>query len=61
MEVRVERISSEDIEDGRSIAHFTVRSDLVNGIAQRRLSPAPHKALSRALPRALTEARPVSP
>lgn len=37
VEVRVERISSEEIGDGRSIAHFTVRSDLVNGMAQRRL------------------------
>ncbi|CAO3413293.1 hypothetical protein [Azospirillum doebereinerae] len=35
--VRIERISSEDIPDGRSIAHFTVRTDLVNGLAQRRL------------------------
>lgn len=38
VEVRIERISSEDIGDTRSKAHYTVRSDLVNGMAQRRLS-----------------------
>lgn len=41
VEVRVERISSEEIGDGRSMAHYTVRSDLVNGMAQRRLPAAP--------------------
>ncbi|PWC81217.1 hypothetical protein TSH100_28020 [Azospirillum sp. TSH100] len=40
VEVRVEHISSEDIGDGRSIAHFTVRSDLINGLPQRRLEQA---------------------
>ncbi|CBS87511.1 hypothetical protein [Azospirillum lipoferum] len=37
VEVRVERIASEELGDGRSIAHFTVRSDLINGLPQRRL------------------------
>ncbi|WP_042443057.1 hypothetical protein [Azospirillum sp. B510] len=37
VEVRVERISSEELDDGRSLAHFTVRSDLVNGLPHRRL------------------------
>ncbi|PWC39083.1 hypothetical protein [Azospirillum sp. TSO35-2] len=41
VEVRVERIASEELNDGRSIAHFTVRSDLINGLPQRRLSDAP--------------------
>ncbi|MBP2299631.1 hypothetical protein [Azospirillum picis] len=36
VEVRVERIASEELDDGRSIAHYTVRSDLMNGLAQRR-------------------------
>ncbi|KAA0598220.1 hypothetical protein J2848_001447 [Azospirillum lipoferum] len=47
VEVRVERIASEELGDGRSVAHFTVRSDLVNGLPQRRLEQA-----VRALPRA---------
>ncbi len=37
VEVRVERIASEELGDGRSVAHFTVRSDLVNGLPRRRL------------------------
>lgn len=37
VDVRVERIASIEEGDGRSIAHFTVRSDLVNGLPQRRL------------------------
>lgn len=44
VEVRVERIASEELGDGRSIAHFTVRSDLIDGLPQRRLErrPKPH-------------------
>lgn len=41
VEVRVERIASEEVGDGRSIAHFTVRSDLINGLPQRRLEQRP--------------------
>lgn len=37
VDVRVERIASADEGDGRSIAHFIVRSDLVNGLPRRRL------------------------
>ena len=43
VEVRVERIASEELEDGRSIAHFTVRSDLVNGLPHRRLETRSEK------------------
>ncbi|MFD1623785.1 hypothetical protein [Azospirillum griseum] len=39
VEVRIERIASEDMGDTRSKAHYTVRSDLINGMPQRRLSP----------------------
>ncbi|MBY6260669.1 hypothetical protein EI613_01855 [Azospirillum sp. 412522] len=48
VEVRVERIASEEADDGRSMAHFTVRSDLLNGLPQRRLE----KAAAREWPRA---------
>lgn len=41
VEVRVVRISSEEVGDGRSTAHFAVRSDLVNGMAQRRRGARP--------------------
>ncbi|MBK1837658.1 hypothetical protein JHL17_09545 [Azospirillum sp. YIM B02556] len=60
VEVRVERIASEELDDGRSIAHFIVRSDLINGLPHRRLDQrrAPHpqqdarEAAARPLPRA---------
>lgn len=48
VEVRVERIASEELGDGRSIAHFIVRSDLINGLPQRRLEGAAARALPRA-------------
>lgn len=35
--VTVERVASAPDAEGRSLAHFTVRSDLVNGLPQRRL------------------------
>ncbi len=44
VEVRVERLSSEELGDGRSLAHFAVRSDLLNGMARRRLHAAPELA-----------------
>lgn len=44
VEVRVERIASEELGDGRSIAHFTVRSDLINGLPQRRRERRPEKS-----------------
>ncbi|KAA0581520.1 hypothetical protein [Azospirillum sp. Sh1] len=52
VEVRVERLASEDVGDGRSIAHFIVRSDLINGMPQRRLDGRLEGAAARALPRA---------
>ncbi|PWC74778.1 hypothetical protein [Azospirillum sp. TSH64] len=52
VEVRVERIASEEVGDGRSTAHFTVRSDLINGLPQRRLSQRRPDEAARALPRA---------
>lgn len=47
VEVRVERIASEEVEDGRSIAHFAVRSDLINGLPQRRLERRPKQRIEQ--------------
>ncbi len=47
VEVRVERIASEELGDGRSIAHFTVRSDLINGLPQRRLERCPKQQIEQ--------------
>jgi hypothetical protein len=47
VEVRVERIASEELGDGRSIAHFTVRSDLINGLPQRRLERRPKQRIEQ--------------
>ncbi len=40
VEVRIERVASEDMGETRSKAHYTVRSDLINGMPHRRLAPA---------------------
>ncbi|MFP5517966.1 MAG: hypothetical protein ACLGJC_33420 [Alphaproteobacteria bacterium] len=47
VEVRVERIASEEAGDGRSIAHFTVRSDLINGLPRRRLERRPKQPIEQ--------------
>ena len=49
VDVRVERLPSVEVDDGRSIAHFTVRSDLVNGAARRRIGSSEY-GHSRVLP-----------
>ncbi|HYF87012.1 hypothetical protein [Azospirillum sp.] len=49
VEVRVERIASEELGDGRSIAHFTVRSDLINGLPHRRLERRPKQQVGQCL------------
>ncbi|CAO3447202.1 hypothetical protein [Azospirillum largimobile] len=55
VEVRVERLASEELGDGRSIAHFTVRSDLINGLPQRRLERHPEQRIKRQVGQRLDE------